>query len=327
MFCSQECVKISLETFHKLECPMLGKISFFDSSNMQMALRTFFVALSDFAGSIEKLQKFLDENKISCTVFDGDVKDKKQNILALNSLVFEEKIAVNQTVLEEMFNASHDLIKLWSTHGNFIRNFLIQQIQIAAANYHEIYTWSLKKGGLFDAEVEHFKDTLAYKRQLVSSGNGSYLFCSLLNHHCAANVRRVFDSEKMIVIVQRPISKGEQLFDNYGLSFTNVAKEDRQNQLMKQYSFKCSCEACEENWPILPELEIFDKAFLNKAKKYCRELRLGEVSHKKAFSKYKELCEILEQSKTKFPSLEKCSLMESAAAYLEIFSKPRIQFC
>lgn len=326
MFCSQECVKISLETFHKFECPMLNKISSLDSSTMQMALRTFFVSLSYFDDSVGNLQEFLDENQISCTIFDGDVKNKKQNVLALNSLIFDEKIVVNETCFEEMFNASHDLMKLWSTHSSFIRKFLIKQIQIAEMNYHEIYTWPLKKGGLLDAEVENVKDTLAYKRQLVSSGTGSYLFCSLLNHNCAANVVRVFENEKMIVIVQRPISKGEQIFDNYGFSFTNVAKNDRQSQLMKQYKFRCSCKACEKNWPIMPKLEIFDKALLNKAKKYCRELGLEEVNHKKAYSNYKELCEILEKSKTEFPSLEKCSLMESAAAYLEITSKPQIQF-
>lgn len=299
------------------------------SSTMQMALRTFFVALSLFDGSIQDLEKFLSESQRSCTIFDGDFEDSKQKLLAINSLIFDETIVVKDTIFEEIFSVSSALKAMWSTQtdNQFIRNFLRKQTQIATMNYHEIYCWPLKKGGLSDAEVDEFKGSLAYKRGVISTGNGSYPFFALLNHHCAPNVSRIFINEKIVLIVQRPIEKGDQLFDNYGYNFTNVSKDDRQMELMKQYKFRCSCEACTNSWPILPGLKVSDKALLNKAKKACRELSLAsELNPKKAKDKYRELSDIIEKTKKNFPALEICSMMESAAAYLEMITKPLVQF-
>jgi SET and MYND domain-containing protein 4 len=325
MFCSEECAKSSFKSFHQYECPLMEFIlSSLLSSTMQMALRTFFVALTLFDESIESLEKFLAENQKPSTIFDCNFDDNKQKLLAINSLVFDEKIKVNEDIFVEIFNVSPVLKEMWSTHSHFISNFLRKQTQIATMNYHEIYSWPLKKGGLPDDDVNEFKGSLAYKRGVIATGNGSYPFCSLLNHSCSPNVSRIFVNEKIAVIVQRPIETGDQLFDNYGYNFTNVPKDDRQTELTRQYKFRCSCEACVNNWPILPGLKVVDKALLNKAKKACRELSLGGLNQKKAKDKYRELSEMIERTKKDFPTLEICSMMESAAAYLEMVTKPNV---
>lgn len=328
MFCSPDCAKLSFENFHKFECPLMELVqSSLLSSTMQMALRTFFVAITLFDGSVENLERFLNENHRSTTIFDGTFDDNKQKLLAVNSFTFDEKIVVNEAIFEEIFNVSSGLKSLWSTHSQFIRNFLRKQTQIATMNYHEIYSWPLKKGGLPDDDVDEFKGSLAYKRGVIATGNGSYPFRALLNHHCSPNVSKIFMNDKIVMIVQRPIEKGDQIFDNYGYNFTNVSKDDRQIALMKQYKFKCSCDACVNNWPILPGLKVLDKALLNKAKKACRELSLTGLNQKKAKEKYRELSEAVEKNKKNFPTLEICSMMESAAAYLEMITKPSVQFC
>jgi hypothetical protein len=292
---------------------------------MQMALRTFFVALSLFDGSVTELEIFVKKNQKSLTIFDVDYNDRKQKLLVVNSLVFTEDINVEESIFEGIFHGSKSLKSLWSMHSAFITSFLIKQTQIATMNYHKIYTWPLKKNGLFDADVDKFKGKLAYKRGVVPCGNGSFPFIALLNHSCAPNVLKVFDDGKIVLVVQRSIDKGEQIFDNYGFVFTNEFRENRQAELLKQYKFLCSCEACKRNWSILPKLKISDKALLNKAKKACREL--SDMNQKKGRSKYEELCELLEKHRNSFPSIEMCSLMESASVCLEMTTKPPITFC
>lgn len=326
MFCSEDCKAKAFNSFHKYECPVVEIISML-TTTLQMALRTFFTTLSIFGESLDNLQKYLLEHPNPCTVFDFESDDKLEHkFLAINSLIASEETKVESEILKEIFQNSPTLKGMWMSHGDFIANFVKHQTQIGTLNYHEIYIWSLKKGRLQDSDVDQFNGSLAYQRGTIAAGNGSYPFCSLLNHHCAPNISRIFVNDKIALVVLRPIKKGEQLFDNYRYNFTNVSKEERQSELLKQYRFKCNCDACNNDWPILSTLKICDKMCFNKAKRVCRELNLTDLNRKKAFVKYKELCEIIDKNQKNFPSLEICSIMQSAAAYLEMILKPQFQF-
>lgn len=327
MFCSSDCKRKAFIDFHHLECPLMELIiSTALTSTMRMALRTFFKALSLFDGSVEELEMFLNLNEKSFTIFDVENPgDSKKNLLVINSLIFSDKIKCNENVFEDIFSATTELKFLWSTHSDFIMKFIRKQNQIGTMNYHEVYCWPLKKGGLEDPELENIEKSLAYKRGIISTGTGSYPFCSLFNHHCAPNVNRVYVNDKIFVVVQRTIEQGDQLFDNYGYIFTNVSKENRQDELLKQYKFKCSCEACVNDWPFLPSLKIRDKICLLIAKKACKELSIGGISQDKAKEKFKQFCKVAQEFQKIFPSLEICSLAESINAFLELSLKPKVQ--
>lgn len=260
MFCSLECEKSAFDKFHQFECPMMELIlSPIMTATMRLAVRTLFTSLALFGGSFEELDKFLKENFESRTVFDiQDCSDPKETLLAVNSLIANHKLEVNETFFEELFQSSAELKSMWSSHADFIRSFLKKQTQIGTMNYHEIHGWPLKKGGLRDEEFDELKG-LAYKTGVTSWGSGSYPFISMLNHSCAPNVSRVFVGNKNVVFVQRSIKKGDQLFDNYGYDFTNVPRDHRQKELYKQFKFKCGCEACTENWVLLPSLKVLGK--------------------------------------------------------------------
>lgn len=323
MFCSTECEKNSA-SFHQFECPVMELIlSPTLTSTMKMALRIFFIALSTFERSITELETFFNSNTKPLTIFDvTSSTDVREMIMVLNSLIFNSNVEVHEKLFDEIFLTSTTLKAIWSSHRTFIRMFLKKHTQIGTMNYHEIYNWPLKKSGLSNVE----KTKLAYKSEVVAIGSGSYPFISLINHHCAPNVNRIFVQDKNVLIVQRPIKKGEQLFDNYGCNFVNMPKKYRISELQQRYRFKCSCEACENDWPLLPRLKIIDKTCLNKAKKACRELSLSEGNNKKAAEKYKELCQNIDNFHKNFPCLEVCSLLDSATAYLELSLKPFVQF-
>lgn len=328
MFCSHDCFENSFNAFHRLECPLMEIItSSLLNSNMRMALRIFFVALSLFNRSISELENFLNENSYLCTVFDFEYPPTlKQKLLIINSLISSNEIDFDSSIIEPMFQISPELFTMWNTHHDFMKKFLVKQCKIASLNYHEIYCWPLKTGGLEKDNFGENQGSLAYKRGVISTGNGSFPFCSLLNHHCSPNIGRIFVDGKIVLIVQRPINQGGQLFDNYGYSFTNTPKEHRQRALMRQYKFMCNCEACDNDWALLPLQRPKDKLCLLKAKEECRELLSGSISRSKAIEKYKYIFLILENCKNNFPSLELLSLMESASAYLELSLKPEIQF-
>lgn len=328
MFCSSECEINSQSSFHQFECPLMDQIlGPLLTPTMRLALRTFFTALTLFDGSIVKLEEFLNQHNESRTVYDcNDPTDLKQKFLAAHSLLYNSEIAVNETVFEEIFQVSPVTKELWTSHSQFIRSFIKKHTQIGTMNYHEIHGWPLKKGGLPDDELNEFKGALAYKRGITSIGSGSYPFIALLNHHCSPNVNRTFIDDKNVLVVQLPIEKGAQLFDNYGYSFTNTAKDHRRSELLKRYKFKCDCNACANSWPLLPSLKIIDKSSFSKAKKACQDLSLAGINQKKAREKYKEISERVEKCHKNFPSLEICSMMESATANLELITKPTIQF-
>lgn len=330
MFCSNDCRQEAMRSFHSYECPLMNVIyTSILTSTMRIALRTFFYGLSIFEDSIEDFSQFILENEKTSssllTIFNGEEKitdqSEKLKLLMIHSLVSDCKTPMNDSIFNEIFHASQNLRKLWISHGDFIRKFLIKQTKIATMNYHEIYNWPLKLRNLDTCDP-----SMAYKRGVVEVGNGSYSFNSLVNHSCAANVNRIFCDDKIILIVQRSIDEGEQIFNNYGYDFTHVRRDYRQNELMKQYNFICQCIACKNNFPSFAEMKIFDKSLFNQAKKFCRELKSSLVNQKKSKQLYKEIITILRSHQKNFPCVEICSLMESLNAFLELIMKPKLQF-
>lgn len=326
MFCT---VCESDKKVHSYECSIPHDLTASLTSTERMALQTFFTTVSLFDGSVEQLEAFLDGNSDSATIFELlKAGDKKQTLLAVHSLVPNSKIEVDETKWEKIFKATPTLSGLWGAKSAFIKSFLKKQTQIATSNYHEVYAWPLKRGGFPVDEIGETNQALAYKRNVMPCGNGSFPFCSLVNHSCASNVCKIFVDDKMLFIVTRPIDRGEQLFDSYGFSFTNMPKDYRQAELLKLYRFRCECTACNNDWPLLPNLKVIDKACFNRAKKACRDLSTsnGQINQKKASESYQEACSLIERGGKNFPSIEICSLLESASAFLELSLKPVMQF-
>jgi hypothetical protein len=86
-------------------------------------------------------------------------------------------------------------------------------------------------------------------------GGGVYPTVSLCNHSCNPNVARHSNGRTCIVRAVRTIRKGEEILDNYGPHFLSNNLQERQKHLETQYFFKCTCEACSENWPTVDKLQ------------------------------------------------------------------------
>lgn len=202
MFCSEKCMDHANRTFHRYECEALTQLNAVGS--WRMALRSFFDALSICDGSIEELEKIAKEcDELKSTVFNFDLSDEKDPEFNKNRLrcllSLFSNIEVESKDFKTIFTAHPLLRRMWATHETFIKNIIDRFMQIEILNFHSIKGSSLSKKKSYRAAL----------------GDGAFIFCSLVNHSCVPNVMRVVVDGRMVMIVERPIQQGEQLFDCY----------------------------------------------------------------------------------------------------------------
>jgi hypothetical protein len=172
---------------------------------MQMAMRIFFQALNMFDGSIEEMQIFLEKYKNSSTsVYDFDFsreKEKRKNFLvSMFCLARNDENQSENDSPEIIFQRHSYLSEIWKEHKKFIEEFFFRILRIGDSNFHGICGWSIQRNKNKDPQM---------------IGIGCYPFISLVNHSCYPNVSRQYYQGKMWLVVERPIKKGEQLFDCY----------------------------------------------------------------------------------------------------------------
>ena len=108
-----------------------------------------------------------------------------------------------------------------------------------------------------------------------------------------------------ILVAKRSIKKGEEITINYGIHHNNISKENRLQLLRNKYKFDCRCEACENDYPTLPNCnsKIEPKSVAKKLDKmlgqYRQSFANGRLEDAKMYCvKYLRL---LEASKITYP--------------------------
>lgn len=202
MFCSPACLYTARKGFHQYECQILTLLN--ETGNWRMSLRSFFDALTICDGDIEQLKTLMSEaDETSPTVFNFDFSNPKNVQNAKNQLrcmlSLERKVSVKVKDFSSIFHHQPKLAEMWSTHNEFINVFLERMLQIEILNFHGI------KGRTLDRN----------QPCRSSLGDGGYIFCSLINHSCCPNTMRIVVDNRMVLIVERPVKKGEQIFDCY----------------------------------------------------------------------------------------------------------------
>jgi hypothetical protein len=204
MFCSEECMDYAMKSYHNYECGIIEIL--LKTGIMQMAMRVFFQALNMFDGSVEDLQNFLTNFENSSTsVYDFDFSKSnrdtaaKQYLLSAFCLARSEKSSMIESP-EVMFRINTQLLDIWNQYSEFIEFFIARAIQLYDCNFHGICGWSIQK---------------SYNIEPQMIGVGCYTFASLINHSCAPNINRCYVYDKVVIMVDKPIKKGEQIFDCY----------------------------------------------------------------------------------------------------------------
>lgn len=145
--------------------------------------------------------------------------------------------------------------------------------------------------------------------------NGIYLLQSLLNHSCVPNVECIRLDEKSVLIVIRPIKRGDQIFEAYGAYAAYHSKEVRALTLQKKHSFQCDCEACFNDWRL--PFPTKDPRFIEP------EFQLLEPAD--AIKHFKQNCKYIDENAEKIPSEEIRTSMENNLAMLELIAGNKIE--
>lgn len=205
MFC-EECFKEAFKSFHKYECGVMEKL--LSSGSVHIALRIFFVALSTFDGSIEKLEKFMklidgEDKFFSIFNFTSSKKEIKNYLKFLNTLTRSDT-KFSTEAHEEILKNHPDISQIYEANQDFIKKFLQRQCQTNDHYFH----------GVFGARVGEISlNTLKDLHEPI--GSAWYPFHSLINHSCSSNVMRIYVDGKVVLIASRFIPNGSQLFDSY----------------------------------------------------------------------------------------------------------------
>ncbi|KAM7536300.1 hypothetical protein Aperf_G00000084284 [Anoplocephala perfoliata] len=117
---------------------------------------------------------------------------------------------------------------------------------IAACMLFHIQSTAINSFGFYEPIL---KTQDAFVRSENSFGRCIYPTISLINHSCHPNVAICFtDRGVAFLFALRALPAGSEIFLSYGPTFTTADIGERQSTLSQNFLFKCTCEACKNDW-------------------------------------------------------------------------------
>lgn len=215
MFCGEECRVEACNRFHKLECPIIDVINRrLRSSDHRISLRAALCALSHFK-SIDALKTFIEETgDQDNNVFDVKFTDQTAKYAAVYSMQRASDVGypeVVRTILREVC-----LILLSKSKELADQESSEQAIKTLVEISHKHFLSTLVNRSVI-ADIAISMDM--FRNNMVNEHRdptiGLYPFRFLLNHSCHPNICSSTNGNKIVIIVLRPITAGEQIFDSY----------------------------------------------------------------------------------------------------------------
>lgn len=119
---------------------------------------------------------------------------------------------------------------------------LLKNLQLLQFNAHEFFETR--------CSMEHrFRGN-----KPVYLGVAIYPTVARFNHDCYPAVTRYFVGRDIVIRATRCLNRGDVVAENYGPIFTKRRLKDRQRTLAGRYWFRCTCRACQEDWPSFQEM-------------------------------------------------------------------------
>ncbi|XP_011297539.1 SET and MYND domain-containing protein 4-like [Fopius arisanus] len=262
IYCSEECRDKAWEEHHDVECPVIGVLLHQEMSNLGLlSLRIAIKAIKQ-AGGIEELRKKVEKIEGRTGIpdgFNGKIFDDKDyaNVYtlarntdkrsvpdlvgrSLNSAFIVYTLATRTRLFGKQLPADLEELKE-NEDVIFVGGLIMRHQQIIPSNVHGV-----SEEGLGTDPVEKSAALMPVY--------------SLINHSCCPSVCRVNHGRKMVLYSETVISKGEQVFDNYGLHYAMMPKSYRRFKLLQQFLFFCQCEACMLDWLGVVRTQVIQKA-------------------------------------------------------------------
>ena len=120
----------------------------------------------------------------------------------------------------------------------YIAGLILRYLQLLPCNGHGIHEFQLDRNNVATSALSKI-------------GVGIYSTLSLFNHSCDPAVVRHTYGQTCVSRAIKTVYAGDELSDNYGPQFAFRPRMERQDKLKIDYFFKCSCVACQEDWPTI----------------------------------------------------------------------------
>ncbi|XP_058460512.1 SET and MYND domain-containing protein 4 [Malaya genurostris] len=322
MFCSEKCLEKAYDEYHRIECSIIKHLRLLFSKVILMALRTTTMAISTFnfdLGELLQHVESLEVQKLSPFDFDWRNIHAKEIYSTIHLLATNQTLrspsdltqrAIYSIIISEALLSYTPLKSLCGTsesHRNLIRVLIFRHAQTSPVNMH-----STAYMNYCPEEVEEFQHS--------DLGCASFPILSMINHSCAPNlVRMTLPTGQVVALLNRPIKKGGQLFDNYGYHHCLEILSERQISLDKQYCFKCQCEACKNNYPLYYDLQHAKLLPGHKNPISAGELDiLRKHDIAMALKKIPEYCDFLNDYDSQYPNYEVSSVQEALLRCFQI---------
>ncbi|VVC37245.1 Zinc finger, MYND-type,Tetratricopeptide-like helical domain,SET domain [Cinara cedri] len=251
IYCNEDCRVKSYESGHKYECKILATFySWPCMDHMEhLSLYIFLTAICEFGldkyiATVRALntdttdpimrgfnssRKYLSNQFCSAYTLEGNETKRTVSDLFIRNCY--AAVLVSLIKLTGLEIPDHQL--------GVVGESLVHIICAVSSNAHEMTQSS-----------EHKIWCLSEKHKCLPIASALLPVLSLLNHHCDPNVVRHNYNGTIVLRAIQPITKGSQLFDNYGKAYATHSKSVRHEMLSSQYHFHCECKPCEEDWPM-----------------------------------------------------------------------------
>lgn len=260
MFCSYDCRKKALDTYHPYE----ARISdFFTASGMSIICYLGYRAITSkplkfFLDNKDKFQEHNEQSGISKGKVTKYLSEDYGNLFNLVTHHNERKVGdvFHRAMFAVMF------LRCLKKFGYFGPDRTDISPENDDLSEDELFMGTLINHFLevlqFNAhEVAQFEMMTKNREEGASSnyiGAGVYPTLAMFNHSCDPSIVRFYVEDVVCVQAIKNIRKGEEVCENYGPIFFHSNREERQKQLKTQYWFECQCLACTEDWPLMHEM-------------------------------------------------------------------------
>ncbi|XP_053692002.1 SET and MYND domain-containing protein 4-like [Sabethes cyaneus] len=242
VFCSPDCQRTACSSFHRYEC---GFLQFLWKSGANvvcmLALRIVTQKSVEYFYDLEEELEQLTSDKT-----DGLPYDDYRRVFnfVTHSEQRDTEDYLKWTLMAALLNTVLKLTVFYKTNtlDTYIGAILLHNMQIVTYNSHEI------------SELQRRKPQDPGYSACI--GAGLYPTLVLFNHSCDPGITRYFIGNAVYVRTVKNIPAGSVLAENYGQLFARSNLRERRNSLKSTYKFVCGCQACEENWPTMDEMNV-----------------------------------------------------------------------
>ncbi|XP_066953491.1 histone-lysine N-methyltransferase SMYD3-like [Macrobrachium rosenbergii] len=246
VFCSKSCRVKGLSEDHWLECKILSSVLAHGLDTKACSyklLKTWsFRQMKSICNKLKRDRPTLPE-KLG---FDKSGKYSSSSFQAIYHLDQDLETFPFEEVISLCMDAFR-LAKLVELSKRFFVDKLGKPVPVSKEDF--LYTCKI----LVNNYAKFIQNSFGTARQEVME---LFPAKSLINHSCYPAISTNLFGRDSFWYAVKPIAAGEELTVSYIPDFSIQPKQQRKRDLVTVQNIVCSCQACEENWPIFVHLPV-----------------------------------------------------------------------